>query len=79
MRQVQGVTNDRADAAAPSGRRDADAAGVVDEVPDDQEVGGIAELFDHAQFAVQPSHHFVGELAIDDAFVVAFVAFHAVL
>ena len=60
MGQVQRVAHDRADAAAPGGRGNAERPRVVDEVPDDQEVRRVTELFDDAQLAIQAVQDFLG-------------------
>ena len=65
--QVQRVADQRADARAAGRGRDALRPGEADEVPDDQEVVGEAELVDDVQLAVEPGDDLVGELAVGPA------------
>ena len=60
----EGVADQRADARAAGRRLDALLAGETDEVPDDEEVVGEAELVDHAQLAVEPLDDLVAKLAV---------------
>ena len=52
--QAQAIADDRADAAAPGPHGNVVRAGVIAEVPDDQEVAGKALGLNHLEFAVEP-------------------------
>ena len=63
--QSQGVGDQRPHAGAAGRRLDALGAGEADEIPDDEEVVGEAELVDHVEFTIQPRHHLGRQLPID--------------
>ena len=72
--QVQGVADQRAHARAAGRRLDAAGAGEADEIPDDEEVVGEAQLVDDLQLALQPRHHLGRERALGAALGVAGIA-----
>ena len=48
---------------------------MVDEVPNDQEIGWVTQLFNDPEFTIETGDHFIAKLAVNDAIVLIGVAF----